>query len=284
MEYNKIGVIGAGTMGVGLSADLLFHNKNVVLVDISEEILNKAKTEVTKVVRFAPLMGKGIPKLESSILEQNIEFTTKLENVVDCDIIIENVTEDWNIKQGIYCYLNDICPKDTIFVVDTSCISITKVGGCMDHPERVIGIHFMNPVYVKKTVEVIKGYHTSQECIDKSAEFLKEIDKKMVLVNDFPGFVTNRISHLFMNEAAYVVQDGVATPAQVDEIFRECFGHTMGPLETADLIGLDTVMKSLEVLYNEYQDPKFRCCPLLRKMVNANVLGKKTRQGFYKYK
>jgi 3-hydroxybutyryl-CoA dehydrogenase len=141
----------------------------------------------------------------------------------------------------------------------------------------------MNPVPLKTTIEAIKGYYTSEETISAVGELLKSAGKEMVVVNDYPGFVSNRISHLFMNEAAFVVQDQVASPEEVDYIFKKCFGHAMGPLETADLIGLDTVVSSLNILYESYQDPKFRCCPLLKKMVEAGLYGKKSGRGFYTY-
>jgi 3-hydroxybutyryl-CoA dehydrogenase len=141
----------------------------------------------------------------------------------------------------------------------------------------------MNPVHLKPTVEVIKGFHTSDDTLKKLSDLFKQLNKNSIIVNDLPGFVSNRISHLFMNEAAFVFQDQVASAADIDNIFKKCFGHTMGPLETADLIGLDTVMHSLDVLYESYQDPKFRCCPLLRKMVYAGLVGRKSGKGFYDY-
>lgn len=283
MQQKCIGVIGAGTMGVGLCIDLIYHGRNVVLVDLTKEILEKAKAEVEKMVRFAPLLDKSLPRLDPAVVDEKVIFTTDIADVSNCDFIIENVNENWQAKESVYLQLSLICREDICFAANTSCISITKIGSITNRPGRVIGIHFMNPVYLKKTVEVIKGYHTTEECIESTLSFLKLLQKEAIIVNDFPGFVTNRISHLFMNEAAYVVQDGVATPAQVDEIFKKCYGHQMGPLETADLIGLDTVVNSLDILYQSYQDSKFRCCPLLRKMVDAKLLGKKTGKGFFQY-
>lgn len=280
----KIGVIGAGTMGIGMAIDIVLHNLNCVLVDISEEILEKAKKEIVSGVRFAPLIKKTAPKLTAEEVLKLVEFTTELDKLADCDFIVENINEDWNAKEQLYRKIDDICRPEVCFAVNTSCISITKVGGVTKRCKNVIGMHFMNPVFMKPVVEVIKGWHTSEETITTAKEFLLKLDKEGIIVNDYPGFVSNRISHLFMNEAAYVLQDGVATPKQVDEIFKKCFGHTMGPLETADLIGLDTVVNSLDVLYQSYQDSKFRCCPLLRKMVDAGMLGKKSGKGFYEYK
>lgn len=280
--YNKIGVIGAGNIGSSLAHNLVLFNKKVVLIDVSNEKLEHAKSEITKNLRFAHMFLRVKEKFSKELIN-NIEFSLNLERLSDCDFIVENVPEVWEIKKTIYPKIDKICRKDVCFGVNTSCISITKVGALTDRPDKVIGMHFMNPVYLKNCVETIRGYHTSAETIEKVAAFLNEINKYMVLVNDFPGFVSNRISHLFMNEAMYVVQDQVAEPKDVDEIFKSCFGHKMGPLETADLIGLDTVLNSLMVLYESYNDSKYRPCPLLKKMVDAGVLGVKTKQGFYSY-
>lgn len=187
------------------------------------------------------------------------------------------------LLKNVYGKIDNICDENCIFLVNTSCISITKIAALTKRPDKVIGTHFMNPVPQKKVVEVVKGYHTSEETIASLKELLANIGKEAIIVNDYPGFVSNRVSHLFMNEAAYVVQDQVASPESVDDIFKKCFGHAMVPLETADLIGLDTVVNSLDILYKSYQDPKFRCCPLLRKMVDAGLYGRKSGEGFYKY-
>jgi len=283
MEFKKVGVIGAGTMGAGVTVDLVLHGIYTVLVDISEKVLEKAKEEITKSVRFAPLVHKTAPKVPVNQALERITFTLDLGQVADCDLIVENVTENWQIKEPIYREMDRICKPETIFGADTSCIAITRIAGLTTRPDKVIGMHFMNPVYAKPVIEVMRGHHTSDETVKHTEEFLAQLDKKAIVVNDYPGFVTNRISHLFMNEAMWVVQDGVATPEQVDNIFKKCFGHTMGPLETADLIGLDTVMYSLNVLFESYQDPKFRCCPLLKKKVEAGMLGRKSGKGFHDY-
>ncbi|MFB7120708.1 3-hydroxyacyl-CoA dehydrogenase family protein [Bacillus thuringiensis] len=281
--FNKIGVIGAGTMGVDVSTDLILHGIKVVLIDKDEATLTKASQQIEKNIRFAPLLNSKIPKLSKDQIHQSITLSVDLSALNEVQFIVENVNEDWNIKSNLYSILNQELTKDVFIGANTSCTSITKISGLTKNPSKVIGVHFMNPVYLKDTVEVIKGYHTSEECINMTKQFLAEIDKKPIIVNDYPGFVANRISHLYMNEAAFVVQDQVASPKNVDDIFKQCFGHKMGPLETADLIGIDTVVSSLNVLYESYQDPKYRCCPLLQKMVNAGYLGKKTGQGFYKY-
>lgn len=283
MEFKKIGIIGAGTMGIGIAADLLFHGIDCILVDNSPKALERANAEIIRIIRFAPLANVSLPKLNVDDVISRITFTNKIDDVSIAEFIIENVPEKWEVKENVYRELTKVCKPEVNYAVNTSCISVTKVANVTDRPDKVIGIHFMNPSYLKSCVEAIRGYHTSEECINNAKALLNQMKKEVVLVNDLPGFVTNRISHLFMNEAAFVVQDGVATPLQVDEIFKKCYGHKMGPLETADLIGLDTVVNSLDILYDSYQDTKFRCCPMLKKMVDANLLGRKSGKGFYNY-
>lgn len=283
MKYENIGIIGAGTMGIGITVDFVIRGIKVVLIDVSQEILEKAKAEIIKELRFMPLLKKDTKFIDSEEAIKLITFSIDLQTVKDCDFIIENVTENRRIKEKIYIELDKICKPSTCFGVNTSCVSITEVGALTKRPHKVIGMHFMNPVILKSSIEVIKGYHTSEETISLTKELLRQVDKQGIFVNDLPGFVSNRVSHLFMNEAAFIVQDQVASPKQVDEIFKKCFGHKMGPLETADLIGLDTVVYSLDVLYESYQDSKYRCCPLLRKLVNAGLKGRKVGKGFYEY-
>lgn len=283
MEFKKVGVIGAGTMGAGVTVDLVLHGIHTVLVDISQQVLEHAKSEIGQNIRFAPMIKKGLPKVKVKDAMEMITFTTDISAAADCEYIVENVTENWKVKEKVYGELEEVVQKEAIFGVDTSCISITKVASITQRPDKVIGVHFMNPVYAKPVIEVMRGLHTSQQTIEATDQLLAQLEKKSIVVNDFPGFVSNRISHLFMNEAAWVVQDQVAEPEQVDNIFKQCFGHTMGPLATADLIGLDTVVDSLDILYQSYQDSKFRCCPLLRRMVDAGHLGRKSGKGFFTY-
>ena len=283
MEFKKVGIIGAGNIGIGAATDLILHGIETVLIDISEKQLEIAKSEILKNIRFAPLLLKNSPKLSKQEAEQKLKLTLDINEITSCEFIIENVTEDWKVKEDVYKQLDKIAGEDVCFGCNTSCISITKVGSVTKRPDKIVGIHLMNPVHLKPTVEVIRGFHTSDLTLEKLTALFKQLNKKSIVVNDMPGFVSNRISHLFMNEAMFVLQDQVASAEDIDSIFKKCFGHTMGPLETADLIGLDTVMHSLDVLYKSYQDPKFRCCPLLRKMVYAGHLGRKTGKGFYKY-
>ena len=278
----NIGIIGAGVMGRDVALAYAEYGHDIVLVDKEESILEQAKKQIKTDFRFQGMYGKKCEDTIDNILRR-ISFTTQLESVKACEYIIENVTENWDIKKNIYCRLNKICDENTIYAVNTSCFSITQVGNLMNKPENVIGSHYMNPAHIKSTVEVIRGYHTSQETIDTTLKLLNTIDKEGVVVNDLPGFVSNRVLMLTVNEAIYLVHEGVAEAKDIDKIFKQCFGHKMGPLETADLIGLDTILFSVEVLYESYCDSKYRPCPLLKKMVNAGLLGRKSGRGFYEY-
>ena len=283
MDLKRIGVLGAGNIGIGVVTDLVLHGLSAVVVDVSDELLQCAQAKVLNNVRTAPLLSKSLPRVTRDEAVQRMVWTTRLEDVASCDFIVENVTEDWGVKQAVYRQLDRIAPPEVCFGVNTSCISITRIAGVTTRPANVVGVHFMNPVHLMPTVEVIRGYHTSDPTLDTLLALLGALKKEGVVVEDLPGFVSNRISHLFMNEAAFVLQDGVTTAANIDQIFKKCFGHKMGPLETADLIGLDTVVRSLDVLYESFQDPKYRCCPLLRKLVHAGHLGRKTGKGFHVY-
>lgn len=283
MDFRRIAVIGAGNIGTGVVTDLVLHGISAVVVDVSEDILQRAQADVVKNIRCAPLLSKTLPRVTKEEAITRMVLTTDIGIVASCDFVIENVTENWPIKKQVYETLERVMPPEICFGANTSCIPITQIGSATKRPENVVGIHLMNPVYLKPTVEVIRGFHTSDRAIDSLLQLFSRLEKEAIIVEDMPGFVSNRISHLFMNEAAFVLQDHVATADKIDAIFKKCFGHKMGPLETADLIGLDTVMRSLDVLYESFQDPKYRCCPLLRKLVHAGHLGRKTGKGFHVY-
>lgn len=279
----KIGVIGAGTMGRGVAQAFAAGKYQVVLCDCSQCALDAAKKEIYNITRFKNFNDKGQDNLMPEQVLEHITFTTDLNLLSDVDFVVENATERFEVKKEIYAEIDKICKEEAVFAANTSCISITKLAALTNRPEKVLGIHFMNPVAYIMAVEMIRGYHTSEETLTFAKDLLAAIGKESIVIEDAPGFVSNRISHLMMNEAAFIVQEGVATPEAVDDIFKKCYGHKMGPCETADLIGLDTVVDSLNVLFDSYKDPKFRCCPLLEKMVDAGKKGRKTSEGFFKY-
>jgi len=276
----KVGIIGAGIMGKGIAQAFLEKGIKVVLYDINSEILLNAKKDIMYQNKIDQMFKekKLIINIEDLLL-----CTNEFDEFSEVDFLIEAITEDMESKKNIYQIFDEICKQECRFMSNTSCISITKLASFTKRADKVVGTHFMNPVTRIDTIEAVRGMLTSDETISKVNDLLLKIEKTMVLIEDFPGFVSNRISHLMMNEAAFLVQDKVATPQQIDTIFKKCYGHKMGPLETADLIGLDTVVDSLNVLYNSYKDSKFRCCPLLQKMVDAGLYGRKTHKGFYEY-
>jgi len=283
MQIQTVGVIGAGVMGSGVAQNLAQTNHKVILTDISEDILEKTKAEIFQNVRFQSMFKKDAAAQSPDEIIGRIKFTTDYTLLKDADFIVENVVEKWEVKKEVYSQIDKICPEHCIFAANTSAISITRIGSATKRPSKVIGMHFMNPVPMKTMVEVIRGYHTSDETIETSKKFLAQMGKECIIVNDSPGFVSNRVLMLTVNEAIFLVHENVASAEDVDQIFKSCFGHKMGPLETADLIGLDTILYSLDVLYESFNDSKYRPCPLLKKMVDAGLHGRKSGQGFYIY-
>jgi 3-hydroxybutyryl-CoA dehydrogenase len=283
MKLETVGVVGAGVMGVGVAQNLAQSNFAVRLVDVTDEKLAAAKQQIRQNIRLQNMLKRGNGGMSTDAVLEKITFSTSYEILGDADFVIENVTENWPIKKDVYKIIDPICPPHAVFAANTSAISITRIGSATTRPAQVLGMHFMNPVPMKKMVEVIRGYHTSEKTITTARDLLAGMGKECVVVNDSPGFVSNRVLMLTVNEAVFLVQDQVAQPEEVDKIFRECFGHKMGPLETADLIGLDTILYSIEVLYESFNDDKYRPCPLLKKMVDAGLHGRKNGRGFYNY-
>lgn len=283
MNIQTVGVVGAGVMGSGVAQNLAQAGLRVLLLDVSSEVLQRAKKDINKSIRFSLLFDKTGTREPIENIVERIVFTTDYSAFADADFVIENATEKWEIKKPIYEQLETVCPAHCVFAANTSAISITRIASATRRPSKVIGIHFMNPVPMKNTVEVIRGYHTRDATVATAKELLAAMGKTCIVVNDMPGFVSNRVLMLMVNEAIFLVQDGVAPAADIDTIFKSCFGHKMGPLETADLIGLDTILYSIEVLYESYNDSKYRPCPLLKKMVDAGLHGRKSGHGFYTY-
>jgi 3-hydroxybutyryl-CoA dehydrogenase len=279
---NVVGVIGAGVMGTGVAQDLASHGIDVVLVDVSEAILERAKKEIKTNLRFQGF-AQGKPNINKSEALARITFSTRMNDLERAYFIVENVSEKWEIKSRVHREIDGICSSDCIFAANTSAIPITRIASATSRAAKVIGIHFMNPVPMKSVVEVIRGYHTSDETIEATKAFLARMEKECIVVNDSPGFVSNRVLMLTINEAIFLAHEQVASVEEIDRIFKSCFGHKMGPLETADLIGLDTILFSIEVLHESFNDSKFRPCPLLKKMVDAGLYGRKSGKGFYNY-
>lgn len=282
MEISTVGVIGAGTMGLGLAQNLADVGYNVVLIDVNEQALTRARQKIKENTRFRKFFKTTAAQPTNGTLDR-ILFTTDYSQLKAVDFVIENVPEKWELKRSVFELLDDTCDSEVVFAANTSAISITRIASVTRRPARVLGTHFMNPVPLKRMVEVIRGYHTSEEAIALTRGLLTQMGKDCIIVNDSPGFVSNRVLMLTINEAIFLVQDQVAPPEDVDMIFKECFGHRMGPLETADLIGLDTILFSIDVLQESFGDTKYRPCPLLKKMVDAGLLGRKSGKGFFNY-
>jgi 3-hydroxybutyryl-CoA dehydrogenase len=282
-EARSVGVIGAGVMGTGVAQTLAQTGHRVVLLDVSAAVLERARAELRDSIRMYPMLSRdrSLAGVEESL--ERIAFTTDYALLSEVDFIVENVVEKVDIKEKVWRALDEVAPEGCVFAANTSAVSITRIGGWTRRPARVLGIHFMNPVPLKPAAEVIRGFHTSQESLDAALGLLGAMRKEGIVVNDMPGFVSNRVLMLTINEAAWLIQDQVATVEDVDRIFVTCFGHSLGPLATADLIGLDTILYSIEVLYESYNDSKYRPCPLLRKMVDAGLHGRKSGRGFFDY-
>ena len=255
----------------------------MILVDVAEDVLARAEVEMRRNTRLHHLVTRTSERLDVDRVLDRVELTVNHERLADAEFVIENITENWSSKRAVYARLGAICAADVPLAANTSAIPIAKIASATRHPERLIGMHFMNPVPLKPAVEVVSGRDTSKRTFALAMSLLTQMGKEAIVVGDSPGFVSNRVLMLAVNEAAYLVEERVAAAEDVDAVFKRCFGHPMGLLETADLIGLDTVLRSLVVLQEELADEKFRPCPLLRSMVDAGTLGRKSGSGFYDY-
>jgi 3-hydroxybutyryl-CoA dehydrogenase len=282
-NLRHVGVVGAGVMGRGLAQDLAQTGHRVILLDVSDMVLEQARAEIAKNVRFHHLVANTGERFDPAAVLERIVFSTDYTSLEAVEFVIENAPEDWATKARVYAELDNICPGTTVFAANTSAIRIARIASATTRPDRVVGMHFMNPVPLKPAVEVIRPPSTSKDTMDAVHRLLAQMNKRAIVVADSPGFVSNRVLMLTVNESIFLVQERVASPAEIDDIFRSCFGHAMGPLETADLIGLDTILHSVEVLHEELGGSKFEPCPLLREMVDEGALGRKSGHGFYDY-
>ncbi len=282
MQIQKVGVIGAGTMGNGIAHVFARSGFNVILCDVEQRFLERGIATITKNLDREVAKNKITAEDKAAALGR-IAPVTERAKLADCDFIVEAATEKFEIKTEIFRDLDRLARPEVILASNTSSISITKLAALTKRPEKVIGMHFFNPVPVMKLVEVIRGLATSQETFSETRNLSLKLEKTPVEVNDAPGFVSNRVLMPLLNEAMYAVMEGVATPEAVDEVFKLGMAHPMGPLTLADFIGLDVCLDIMRVMLDGLGDPKYRPCPLLIKMVDAGWLGRKSGRGFYKY-
>jgi 3-hydroxybutyryl-CoA dehydrogenase len=282
MGIQKVGVIGAGTMGNGIAHVFARSGYHVTLCDVEHKFLDRALATIGKNLDRELAKGK-ISEAQKSETLQRIITTIDRSTLASCDFIVEAASEKFEIKSELFREMDRLCRPEVILASNTSSISITKLAAATSRPEKVIGMHFFNPVPVMKLVEIVRGLATSQDTFQTVHELAVKLEKTPVEVNDAPGFVSNRVLMPLLNEAMYAVMEGVATPEAVDEVFKLGMAHPMGPLALADFIGLDICLDIMRVLLAGLGDPKYRPCPLLIKMVDAGRLGKKSGQGFYKY-
>jgi 3-hydroxybutyryl-CoA dehydrogenase len=282
MDIEHIGVVGAGTMGLGIAQVSATSGYQVTLVDIDAEQLERALAAIEKSVDKLHSKGRLSDEQHAQALER-ITTATELGALAEADLVVEAVVEQLEVKRGIFERLDELTRPEVILASNTSSISITELGAATDRPHRVIGMHFMNPVPLMKLVEVIRGLVTSDETTASVVALSEALGKTPVEAEDYPGFISNRILCPMINEAIYALMEGVGTAEAIDTVMKLGMNHPMGPLTLADLIGLDIVLNVMEVLQEGLGDDKYRPCPLLRRMVAAGHLGRKTGQGFYTY-
>ena len=279
----NIAVIGAGTMGNGIAHTFAQFNYNVQLIDVSQKALDKSIAVISKNLDRMVIKEKITTADKDKTLTNITTYTSIKEGTQYASLVIEAATENLDLKLKIFKELDEVCPDDTILATNTSSISITQIAGITSRPDKVIGMHFMNPVPLMKLVEIIRGYNTSDEVSKFIVDLSKKVNKIPVEVNDYPGFVANRILLPMINESIETLYNGVAGVSAIDTVMKLGMAHPMGPLQLADFIGLDVCLSILEVMYNGFKNPKYAPCPLLVNMVSAGKLGVKSGEGFYDY-
>lgn len=282
MNFEVIGVCGAGQMGSGIALVVAKAGLRTILYDAYEEALKRGEASVRAYLERQVKKGSLAPE-QARAVGSNIFFTPKMEDLREASFVIEAVTEDRRIKEDVFHQIDRLTDSHTIIASNTSSISITELASMTTRPGKVIGMHFMNPATAIDLVEVIDGLLTEEETHKATVELARRLGKTPVSVKDSPGFISNRLLIPMLNEAAFCLMEGNASAEDIDAVMRLGMKHPMGPLALADLIGLDTVLSIMEVLYDSFKDPKYRPCPLLKKMVNAGLLGKKVGRGFYVY-
>lgn len=282
MSFSNVAVVGAGTMGNGIAHVFAQHDTPVMLIDTAPDLLTKSLAVITENLD-RQIKKERITQDQKTDILSRITTSTKLKDAAHAELVVEAVTEDVNVKKSIFADLDSVCDKDTILASNTSSISISELGGATGRPDRVIGMHFMNPVPLMKLVEIIRGLATSDATCEAICAATLELGKVPARVSDYPGFVSNRILMPMINEAIFCLMEGVAERDAIDTVMKLGMNHPMGPLTLADFIGLDVCLAIMEVLHRGLGDDKYRPCPLLRNMVKAGRLGRKSGVGFYTY-
>ena len=282
MKIERVGVLGAGLMGAGIAEVAAKAGYETLVREVTEDLGRKGLSRIEGSMARAVEKGKLEAAARDAALAK-LSTTTRLEDLSGCDIVLEAIVESLDAKTEAFGTLDRVCKPETIFCSNTSSLTITEMSAATSRPDRFAGLHFFNPVPVMKLVEVVRGLHTSDATLKTSLELCERFGKTPVEVHDFPGFVSNRVLMPMINEAVFALQEGVASKEGIDAVMKLGMNHPMGPLELADFIGLDTCLQIMEVLYHGFRDSKYRAAPLLRKMVSAGLLGKKSGRGFYEY-
>jgi len=281
-DVKKVGVVGAGTMGSGIAQVVASNGRDVILLDVSDSALDRGMKAIGN--SLGRLVKKGdIKEDDSKSILSRVKTSTKFEDLEDTDLVIEAVFEDLNVKKETFKKLDATTRPDIMLATNTSSLPIIEIAVITKRPDKVIGMHFFNPVPLMKLVEIIKSLATSEETVQFAYDFAMALGKEPVIAKDVPGFIVNRVLMPMLNEAVFALEEGVATPEDIDKAMKLGTNQPIGPLALIDLIGLDVTLDVIDVLYREFKDPKFRAAPLLRQMVRAGWLGRKTGRGFYKY-
>lgn len=282
MEVKKVAVLGAGTMGLGITQVFAQSGFKVVLYDIADELVEKCVGRIGKIVGRAVEKGQA-PEGAKDFVLGNITGTTNINDIADVDVVVESIVENLQIKLSVYKQIDEVCKPETIFASNTSSLSITEMAAATKRPEKVVGMHFFNPAQIMALVEVIPAIQTAETTVDFIMELSKKIGKKPIRVKEGPGFVVNRILIPGMNEACFILMEDLASVKDIDTAMRLGAGWPMGPFTLADMVGLDVGLEVCNVLYRETGDPKYRPAPIMKQYVRANWLGRKTGRGFYDY-